>query len=39
LPLYQQALGNEKLSKDDKEFVEKRINELTKGGGSLEENK
>jgi hypothetical protein len=39
LPLYQQALGNEKLSKKDKKFVEKRIDELTKGGGSLEENK
>jgi tetratricopeptide (TPR) repeat protein len=39
LPLYQQALGNEKLSKEDKEFVEKRIDKLTKGGESLEENK
>jgi tetratricopeptide (TPR) repeat protein len=39
LPLYQQALGNEKLSKKNKKFVEKRIDELTKGGGSLEENK
>ncbi len=39
LPLYQQALGNEKLSKDDQEFVQKRIDELTKGGESLEENK
>jgi tetratricopeptide (TPR) repeat protein len=39
LPLYQYALGNEKLSKDDKEFVEKRIDELTKGGESIKENK
>jgi tetratricopeptide (TPR) repeat protein len=39
LPLYQQALGNEKLSKNEQEFVQKRIDELTKGGGSLEENK
>jgi len=39
LPLYQQALGNEKLSNDEQKFVEKRIDELTKGGGSLEENK
>jgi tetratricopeptide (TPR) repeat protein len=39
LPLYQYALGNEKLDKDDKEFVEKRIDELTKGGESIEENK
>jgi tetratricopeptide (TPR) repeat protein len=39
LPLYQYALGNEKLSKDEQKFVEKRIDELTKGGGSLEENK
>jgi tetratricopeptide (TPR) repeat protein len=39
LPLYQYALGNEKLSKDEQEFVQKRIDELTKGGESLEENK
>jgi hypothetical protein len=39
LPLYQYALGNEKLSDDDQEFVQKRIEELTKGGESLEENK
>jgi tetratricopeptide (TPR) repeat protein len=39
LPLYQYALANEKLSKDEREFVQKRIDELTKGGGSLEENK
>lgn len=39
LPLYQQSLGKEKLSKEDKEFVEKRIDELTKGGESIEENK
>jgi tetratricopeptide (TPR) repeat protein len=39
LPLYQQALGNEKLSKDEQKFVQKRIDELTKGGESLEENK
>ncbi len=39
LPLYQQALGNEKLSEDEQKFVRKRIDELTKGGGSLEENK
>jgi tetratricopeptide (TPR) repeat protein len=39
LPLYQYALGNEKLSKDEQEFVQKRIEELTKGGESLEENK
>jgi tetratricopeptide (TPR) repeat protein len=35
LPLYQQALGKEKLSNDEREFARKRINELTKGGGSL----
>jgi tetratricopeptide (TPR) repeat protein len=39
LPLYQYALGNEKLSKDEQKFVQKRIDELTKGGESLEENK
>ena len=39
LPLYQQALGSEKLSGDEQKFVKKRISELTKGGGSLEENK
>jgi len=39
LPLYQQALGNEKLSKDEQKFVQKRIDELTKGGESIEENK
>ncbi len=39
LPLYRYALGNEKLSKDERKFVQKRIDELTKGGGSLEENK
>ena len=39
LPLYQQALQKENLSKDDKEFVEKRIAELTKSGETLEENK
>jgi tetratricopeptide (TPR) repeat protein len=39
LPLYQQALESEKLSEDVQKFVQKRINELTRGGGSLEENK
>jgi tetratricopeptide (TPR) repeat protein len=39
LPLYQQALGSGKLSDDEQKFVKKRISELTKGGGSLEENK
>jgi tetratricopeptide (TPR) repeat protein len=39
LPLYQQALGNEKLSDEEREFVRKRISELTKGGGSLKESK
>jgi tetratricopeptide (TPR) repeat protein len=39
LPLYQQALESEKLSDDEQKFVRKRIQELTKGGGSLEENK
>ncbi|MGA1980398.1 MAG: hypothetical protein ABSG99_07565 [Sedimentisphaerales bacterium] len=39
LPLYQYALGNEKLSKDDQEFVQKRIEELTKSGETLQEGK
>ncbi len=40
LPLYQYALGNEKLTKDEQEFVQKRIEELTKGGEeNLEEKK
>jgi tetratricopeptide (TPR) repeat protein len=39
LPLYQQSLKNEKLDRNDKEFVEKRISELTKSDESLEENK
>lgn len=39
LPLYQQALGNEKLSKDEQEFVQKRIDELTKSDEVIEENK
>jgi tetratricopeptide (TPR) repeat protein len=39
LPLYQYALGNEKLNKDEQEFVQKRIDVLTKGGESLKENK
>jgi tetratricopeptide (TPR) repeat protein len=39
LPLYQQALQNEKLSDNEQKFVQKRIDELTKGGGNLEENK
>jgi tetratricopeptide (TPR) repeat protein len=39
LPLYQQALQKENLGKENKEFVEKRIAELTKSGETLEENK
>jgi tetratricopeptide (TPR) repeat protein len=39
LPLYQQALESEKLSEDERIFVQNRINTLTKGGGSLKENK
>ena len=39
LELYQQAVEKEKLSKNCKEFVEKRITELTKSGESLEESK
>jgi len=39
LELYQQAIEKENLSKDCKEFVEKRIAELTKSGESLEESK
>jgi len=39
LELYQQAVEKEKLSKNCKEFAEKRIAELTKTGESLEESK
>jgi tetratricopeptide (TPR) repeat protein len=38
LELYQQAVEKEKLSKDCKEFAEKRIIELVKSGETLEEN-
>ena len=39
LKLYKQALEKEKLSKDDKEFAEKRIAELTKSGETIKESK
>ena len=39
LPLYQQALSNEKLSSEEREFVRNRIDALTKGGGTLKEDK
>jgi tetratricopeptide (TPR) repeat protein len=39
LPLYQQALQKENLGKENKEFVEKRIAELTKSGETIEEGK
>jgi tetratricopeptide (TPR) repeat protein len=39
LELYQLALKKEKLGKELTAFAEKRVDELTKGGGTLEEDK
>jgi hypothetical protein len=39
LKLYKQAIEKEKLTKDDKEFAEKRIAELTRSGETIKESK